>query len=192
MTDLHDKGGWRRRQMRESPGVATLPDQAFWANRIARGAFAYGVLVLLVTAFFVHIHHLPVAYVVGAAPLGMLFGVAIHGFERLAATMRRFLAEHVNRAMRSFVLFFIYIICYVLFFSLIVTYPLGYAMEKGTGSAAIATEYGLYSLNFILFFAILGWLDWGRLVAEQAEHFFWRRARPPRSADEVKTLDNER
>lgn len=172
MTRFDGKKNWRRRKAPASDSDAVLSP----VRRLARGALIYGLLVLLLTAFYSHVNQLRYEYVIWATPLGAFFGVAVRGFEELAAVrLRGFLARRCNRAICNFVLFFVYVISYILLFSFMVTYPAGHLLEKGSGSAIVALKYGLFTLNFILLFAILGWLDWRR-VMDRAAPRFWGEA----------------
>lgn len=190
MADPELKESWRRHQKPEDEAGSAESPVARLPHRVVRSALAYGVLVFLLTAFFVRGRHLPYVYLGWATPLGMVFGLGIAAFDRLALMLRTFLAARCNRAICGFVLFFAYVLGYLLLFSLVVTYPVGYLIEQGTGSAAMAMEYGLYTLNLILFFALLGWLDWGRLVASRAPRFLGGRGRSSKEPGSAKTLDN--
>ncbi|MFZ5763658.1 MAG: hypothetical protein ACOY8P_12110 [Thermodesulfobacteriota bacterium] len=189
MADIEQNEGWRRRlkpsEVADPAGlVARLP------RRIARGVVAYGVLVFLLTVFFVHGRQLSYRYLAWATPLGMLFGLTIVGFDHLALSLRTFLSSRCNRAICGFVLFFAYVLGYLVLFSLIVTYPVGRLIEQGTELESLAMEYGLHTTNVILFFAVLGWLDWGRFVASRVPPLSWRRRGGESESDGAKTLDN--
>ncbi|MEW6593406.1 MAG: hypothetical protein AB1413_00895 [Thermodesulfobacteriota bacterium] len=190
MAGQDEKEGWRRRCRQIEPENCADPAWRRLPFRLAvRSALAYGILVLLVTAFFIHARRLPYGYLGWATPLGLLFGLVIAGFDRLASWLRTFLASRCNRAICGFVLFFAYILGYLVLFSLIVTYPVGSLIEQGGGSAAMAMEYGLSTLNVILFFAVLGWLDWGR-TAKGVLPFSRHRNESGQASDGAKTLDN--
>jgi|GEM_PF-3250471 len=119
----------------------------------------------------------------------MVFGLALAGFDRLALLLRSFLAARCNRAICGFLLFFAYLLGYLVLFSLIVTYPVGTLIEQGSGSTIVAMEYGLSASNVILFFAVLGWLDWKRLVVNRRVHLPWFKGRLGKESNSTKTLD---
>lgn len=189
MTDPDLTIGWRRRRKPGGADAAEGGTVTRLLRRSVRSAVAYGILVLLVTAFFVHGRQLAYRYVGWATLLGMAFGCAIAGFDCLASWLRTFLADRCSRAICSFLLFFAYILGYLVLFSLIVTYPVGFLIEQGSGSAAMALEYGLSTSNVILFFAMLGWVDWRRFVVGRREPFFWRRSKSGQESEGMKTLD---
>lgn len=188
MADPDVAKGWRRRCKRdEAKSGERLPSQL--PHRFVRSLLAYGILVFLLTAFFIHTRQLPYDYLAWATLLGVLFGVAIAGFDRLASWLRTFLALRCSRAICGFLLFFAYVLGYLVLFSLIVTYPVGILIERGSGSAATAMAYGLFTINIILVFAILGWLDWERFVASRRDRFPWHRRPAAPESEGAKTLD---
>lgn len=188
MADPEVAESWRRRE-KQDEALRPVETLGRVLRRVSRGAVAYGVLVSLLTAFFAHGHQLPYASLWWATPLGMLFGVAVVGFDRLALLLRSFLATRCNRAICGFLLFFAYVLGYLVLFSLIVTYPVGILIEQRSGSTAMALEYGLSALNVILLFALLGWLDWKRFVATRGLRVPLAKGWLGRQDDGAKTLD---
>lgn len=189
MAELGETKGWRRHCLPGETNPADGPAGGRPVHRVVRSAVAYGILVLLLTAFFIHGRQLSYRYLGGATFLGMVFGLAVAGFDRSAFWLRTVLAARCSRVICGFVLFFAYLLGYLVLFSLIVTYPVGVLIEQGSGSAAMAIEYGLSTSNVILFFAVLGWLDWGRLVANRMFPLPWRRGGSVQEAEGAKTLD---
>lgn len=183
------EAGWRRRQ-KQIAALGSVGATMRLSHRLVRGGLIYGLLVFSLSAFFVHGRQLPYRYLAWATPLGVLFGLVIVGFDHLALSLRSFLSTRCNRAICSFLLFFAYVLGYLALFSLIVTYPVGHLIEQGSELQSLAMEYGLYTTNVILFFAVLGWLDWGRFVASRVPPLSWRRRGGASESDSAKRLDN--
>lgn len=96
----------------------------------------------------------------GTIPFGMISGLALYGFDQSVNRLDRFLSGYIRKFLAGFVLFFAYLIGYILIFSLVNSYPLEWLIENVSGSKELAEQYGMYSINFIIFFSIISWFDW--------------------------------
>ncbi|MFU8818969.1 MAG: hypothetical protein ACNA74_04500 [Desulfurivibrio sp.] len=136
-------------------------------------ALVYALLTFLLALYFVLSRPLPpgpaLLVSLAALPLGGFFGLALLVYNRRLAPFAHYLRRVVPGSAAAFLLLFSHIIGYVLLFSGLVSYPLGVIAGQGAAAPAMALDFRLYSINFVLTLALLSWLE--------AEHLLIARAR---------------
>ncbi len=142
----------------------------------------YASLVFLLAAYFVFSRQLapPVALfmLLAALVLGPLFGLMVVALDRLQQSAAALLRRVLPGVTAGFLLFFGYVIAYILLFTGLVAYPQGRIIDAGVVNLTSELDFKLYSMNFVLFFAVWSWLDhrW-RLVRKMARWLQHTRAR---------------
>ena len=131
---------------------------------LARLAMVYALFAFLLTLYFVLSRKLApgpaLSAPLAALPLGGLFGLATHLFDRLLTPLTRYLRRVTSGAIAAFLLFFIHIIAYLLLFSGLVSQPLGLLLGEGVvGEPSPTQKFQFYSINFVLVLALLTWLE---------------------------------
>ncbi len=142
--------------------IIVTPGMARWRwvvrQPLVRGAVVYGGMLFLLTAFFAFSRHLPLIMALWSIPLGVFFGLAIGGCERLLALLWDYPGRRVRGIPAAFIFFFAYVIGYVLLFSLLVGYPLGRLLAVYGTSELLKIDYALFSTHFVLALAGISWL----------------------------------
>ncbi len=130
---------------------------------LARLALVYALFTFLLTLYFVLSRRLApgpaLLAPLAALPLGGLFGLVTHLFDRFLTPLARYLRRVAPGSIAAFLLFFIHIIAYLLLFSGLVSQPLGLLLGEGmVGEPTPAQKFQFYSINFVLVLALLTWL----------------------------------
>lgn len=157
-------------------------------TRLAQ-ALLHALLVVLLVAFFVFsrglVWWLALLMLLAALPLGGLFGLAVGFFDRGLQPLAAWLQSLTPGITARFLLFFVYLIGYVLIFAGLVSYPLGLIIDDGTLAPTPATDFRLFSMNFVLLLALWSWLDAKLRLGEK----LFARLVPVAVAEVTKLLD---
>ena len=127
-----------------------------------RMGFVYLCLVTVQTSSFIYLHGLNYWLIVTAIPLGIVFGIVLYALHQYVIQIRNFFYAKAGKVLAGFVLFFIYLLSYILIFSVVVSYPVGWLFELISEQSGVSRDFELYSINFIIIFSIMSWLDWLR------------------------------
>lgn len=125
-----------------------------------RFAVLYLLLVSAHTGYFVWQYGGGYWAVLVSAPAGFVLGAGCHLFWQGVTWLRQRLLRLMRPLLAGFLLFFLFLVAYILAFSGIVSLPVEWCVSVQTGSARLARQYVLYSMNLVMVLAILSWLRW--------------------------------
>ncbi|MCK5227326.1 MAG: hypothetical protein KAJ60_10350 [Desulfobulbaceae bacterium] len=118
------------------------------------------ILVPALTLYFVQVNQISYTVVLFSVLPAVALGLVIRYFHHFLCIFQERMLGFMGRAQVGFLLFFVYIIFYILFSSFVVSFPLGWVIERLTGSSQLAADYALFSVNFIIIIAIFCWIRW--------------------------------
>ena len=130
--------------------------------QICHMSLIYLCLVAVQIASFVYHHKMSLWLVANAIPFGMLLGMVLYGFNQMVNRLRALIYNRMGKVLAGFLLFFFCLISYILIFTVVVSYPVGWIIEHFSAQTGTARGFELYSINFIILFSIMSWLDWLR------------------------------
>ena len=156
----------RRTSWAAKPEKPTLPSASKRAvivcplSPVLRLAFFYLLLVTIHTGYFVYLYGGGFFTVLVSAAPGFSLGLLLYFFGQFVSLVReRFLAS-MRPLLAGFLLFFLFLVGYIVAFSVVVSLPVEWWIDFHGGTAHLARQYVLYSMNLIIVMAILSWLRW--------------------------------